>query len=63
MNQQRKKNKYIGLRLDSVMYKDLQDIAEYNGLSISHLVRRFIAVELRNMDVEEELIYETISKV
>lgn len=63
MNQQRKKNKYIGLRLDSVMYKDLQDIAEYNGLSISQLVRRFIAVELRNMDVEEELIYETISKV
>lgn len=63
MTQPRKKNKYIGLRLDSDMYKDLQDIAEYNGLSISQLVRRFIAVELRNMNVEEELIYETISKV
>lgn len=58
-----KKSKTIGIRLDSDTYEDLRDIAEYNGISISQLVRRFIAVELKSMDVEEELIYETISKV
>lgn len=63
MNQPKKKNKYIGIRLDNEMFKELQEIAEYNGITISYLVRRFIAVELRNMNVEEELIYETISKV
>lgn len=58
-----KKSKTIGIRLDNDTYEDLRDIADYNGISISQLVRRFIAVELKSMDVEEELIYETISKI
>ena len=58
-----KKNKSIAVRMDQKMYEDLRDIADYNGMPVSQLIRRMIAKSLREMDVEEELIYETISSV
>lgn len=58
-----KKNKRIALRLDQRMYDDLRDIADYNGIPVSQLIRRMIDRSLKNMDVEEDLIYETISSV
>ena len=58
-----KKNKRIALRLDQKMYDDLRDIADYNGIPVSQLIRRMIDKSLKGMDVEEDLIYETISSV
>ena len=58
-----KKNKSIAVRMDQKMYEDLRDIADYNGMPVSQIIRRMIAKSLREMDVEEELIYETISSV
>lgn len=58
-----KKNKRIALRLDQRMYDDLRDIADYNGIPVSQLIRRMIDRSLKDMDVEEDLIYETISSV
>ena len=58
-----KKNKRIALRLDQKMYDDLRDIADYNGIPVSQLIRRMIDRSLKDMDVEEDLIYETISSV
>jgi predicted DNA-binding protein len=58
-----KKNKRIALRLDQRMYDDLRDIADYNGIPVSQLIRRMIDKSLKDMDVEEDLIYETISSV
>ena len=58
-----KKNKRIALRLDQRMYDDLRDIADYNGIPVSQLIRRMIDRSLKDMDVEEDMIYETISSV
>lgn len=58
-----KKSKSVAVRMDLKMYSDLRDIADYNCIPISQLIRRMIAKNLREMDVEEELIYETISSV
>lgn len=58
-----KKNKRIALRLDQRMYDDLRDIADYNEIPVSQLIRRMIDRSLKDMDVEEDLIYETISSV
>ena len=58
-----KKNKRIALRLDQRMYDDLRDIADYNGIPVSQLIRRMIDRSLKDKDVEEDLIYETISSV
>ena len=58
-----KKNKRIALRLDQRMYDDLREIADYNGIPVSQLIRRMIDRSLKDMDVEEDLIYETISSV
>ena len=58
-----KKNRTIALRVSPKMYEELKELSEYNGIGISGLVRRMVKKCLKEMDVEEELIYETISSV
>lgn len=58
-----KKSKMIGVRVDSQMYNEIRELADYNGIPMSQIVRRMVEKSLRDLDVEEELIYETISKL
>ena len=58
-----KYSKMIGVRVDSQMYNEIRELADYNGIPMSQIVRRMVEKSLRDLDVEEELIYETISKL
>lgn len=58
-----KKTKTIAIRMDQQMFNDLRDIADYNNIPVSQLIRRMLTKALKEMDVEEELIYETISRL
>ena len=58
-----KKNKTIAIRLDQKMYEELKETAEYNCIPLSQLVRHMLTKALKELDVEEELIYETISRI
>lgn len=58
-----KKIKYLGVRIPEDIWKDIHDIAEYNGHPVSYVVRRLLEDALKRFDVEEEEIYETISRL
>lgn len=58
-----KKTKTVAIRMDPEMYGDIREIADYNGLAVSQLIRRLLKKALDDMNVEEDLIYETIQRI
>ena len=58
-----KKTKTVAIRMDPEMYGDIREIADYNGLAVSQLIRRLLKKALDDMSVEEDLIYETIQRI
>ena len=58
-----KKTKTVAIRMDPEMYGDIREIADYNGLAVSQLIRRLLKRALDDMNVEEDLIYETIQRL
>ena len=58
-----KKTCRVAVRIDPDMLKQLRDLAECNGIPVSQLVRRMLKKALDDMNVEEELIYETIQRI